>query len=200
MPSKWDERYRAHEYFYGTEPNAYLWQQTGRMTAGKPALAICDGEGRNGVWMAQQGMEVVSVDSSAAGLLKAQKLAETRNVSLKTVEADLAGWDWPEKHFNVVAAIYAHFSPHVRQHVHSAICRTMVPGGIVVLEAFSKGQLGRTSGGPKEMDMLYSPEDLSADFKELQILELLEGEVYLEEGKGHQGMGRVVRLLARKAV
>lgn len=194
----WDNRYAADGYVYGTAPNAFLRAQAFRLRPDMRALALADGEGRNGVWLAEQGLEVVSVDQSAVGLEKARRLAETRGVRLATERADLLRWAWPRSGFDVVAAIYAHFPPDERHFVHARAAEALRQGGLLLLEAFHKAQLGRGTGGPKVTEMLYDADILRQDFAGLTILELTEGVILLDEGDGHRGEGAIVRLVARR--
>ena len=189
----WDERFAGDDYAYGTEPNNYLRAQAWRLRPGMTALSVADGEGRNGVWLAGQGLDVSSVDSSAVGLAKAQRLAGDRGVRLTTVQSDLLEWQWGNQAFDLIASIYMHFAPEVRPRMHRAMIDALRPGGLVVLEAFRKRQPGRGTGSP-----VYQPDELRDDFAGLQLLELLAGTVTLDEGSFHRGPAEVVRLLARK--
>ena len=197
---QWDARYAGSHFHYGTEPNAWLRSNGWRFPARGRALAIADGEGRNGVWMAQQGLDVTSLDQSGEGLAKARSLAAQRGVNLDTVQADLADWQWPSSAYDVVASIFVHLPDALRRRTHAAIVETLRPGGLLVLEAFTPLQvaLQRESGGPRDPALLYTEELLRGDFAPLQVLDLLSGETVLDEGPGHRGIGNVVRLLARR--
>lgn len=194
----WDQRYADDHYHYGTAPNAWLISQAWRLPRPGMALALADGEGRNGVWLAQQGLDTTSLDQSAAGLAKAQRLAQQRDVALRTVQADLADWVWPESAYAVIASIYVHLPDALRRRTHAGIARALQPGGWLVLEAFTPEQLACSSGGPRDLALLYTEPMLRADFAGLEVLELLSGEVLLDEGTGHRGPGRVLRVLARR--
>ena len=197
--AQWDQRYAADDYHYGTAPNAWLISQAWRLPRIGNALAVADGEGRNGVWLARQGLETTSLDQSAAGLAKARKLAQRHGVGLHTVQADLGDWAWPESAYAVIASIFVHLPAVLRQRTHAGIVRALQPGGLLVLEAFTPEQLSCTSGGPRDAALLYTAGMLREDFAVLQCLEILSGEVLLDEGPGHRGPGRVVRLLARRS-
>lgn len=199
MMDFWDRKFAGQDYLYGTRPNDFLRGQGWRLGPGMSALAVADGEGRNGVWLAQQGLEVLSVDRSAVGLGKAQALARSRDVCLTTLQADLAEWGWRRAAFDVVVAIFAHFPPELRPRLHRDMAAALRPGGLILLEAFHKRQLGRPSGGPPSAELLYDLDCLRADFAGLDILESLEGRVLFEEGAGHRGEGEVVRLVARRS-
>lgn len=191
----WNARYAEAGFAYGTEPNAFLVSQAGRLRPGMQALAVADGEGRNGVWLAQQGLEVLSVDASEVGLNKARELAADRGVSLRTERAELTDWAWPQAAFDVVVAIYIHFPPAVRARMHRAMFEALRPGGLLILEAFTPEQLNYQSGGPPAVEMLYTADMLRTDFAggEIQLLEATT--TGLAEGKYHRGPAAVVRLV-----
>lgn len=194
----WDERYARRDYVYGTEPNAFLVKQRWRLDRGMEILAVADGEGRNGVWLAQQGMKVMSVDGSPVGLQKALKLALRRGVTLKTACADLLDWAWPQGVFDAVVAIFIHFRPGDRERMHRAMLEAVKPGGLIIMEAFRPEQLDYGTGGPPVRDMLYSADMLRADFAEADILELEEVETELDEGPFHNGLAATVRMVVRR--
>lgn len=194
----WDDRYDRADYAYGTEPNAFLVRQRWRLERGMRILAVADGEGRNGVWLAQQGMKVTSVDASPVGLRKALKLALARGVSLHTACADLRTWDWPVAAFDAVAAVFIHFGPDQRAAMHRAMLEAVRPGGLVLMEAFRPEQLAFASGGPPLREMLYDAATLRSDFAGADILELEEVETDLDEGPFHAGRAATIRLVARR--
>ena len=139
----WNSRYAEPGYAYGTEPNAFLVAQKKYLKPGGKALAVADGEGRNGVWLAQQGLDALSVDASEVGLRKTQELAADRDVAIRTEKADLTTWPWPEQAFDAVVAIYVHFPPEVRARMHRRMFEALKPGGVLILEAFTPAQLNR---------------------------------------------------------
>lgn len=198
MSEFWDSRFAGRDYAYGTEPNAFLAQQRALLRAGTTALAVADGEGRNGVWLAQQGLRVLAVDSSSVGLAKAQQLAHTRGVSLTTELADLLTWQWPQAQYDYVVAIFIHFMPTHREHMHRAMLHALKPGGVLIMEAFHPDQLNYRSGGPPVREMLYTEEMLRADFAGAEILQLEETQTELAEGLYHRGPAAVVRLICRR--
>ncbi len=194
----WEQRYSEEGWAYGTEPNAWLASQRERFGPGQSALVVGDGEGRNGVWLAQQGVEVVSVDQSAAGLRKAQALAADRGVTIETVCADLTTWDWPRDRFDWVVIIYVHFPPEVRAAIHQRCLQALKPGGEILLEGFTPDQLNYSSGGPPVKAMLYTRDMLLDDFQAGEILDLEECIECLNEGKYHVGEGAIIRLRVRR--
>lgn len=194
----WDERYAGGGFEFGEAPNEYLLAQSRRFRPGMAALAVGDGEGRNGVWLARQGLAVTSLDWSAVGMAKARDLAAARGVPLETVVADASIWDWPAARFDLVAWIYLHLPPADRSHAAAGCRKALKPGGLLVLECFSPAQQGRRSGGPKLPELLWTREIVEREFAGLEVLELTEGAVRLDEGLRHQGLAEVVRGVLRQ--
>jgi len=197
--SFWDQRFAEPGYKYGTAPNAFLQQHAARLTPGSRVLLPGDGEGRNGVWLAQQGHQVTSADLSAVGLQKASALAAERGVALTTLQVDLADWQPEPGSFDAVVLIFTHLPPSIRAAAHRRLVAGLRFGGLLLQEAFHTGQLQRHSGGPKDAAMLYTPELLAADFAGLLTPVLSwAGEVTLSEGPGHQGPAYVTRWIGCK--
>lgn len=199
MSQFWNERFAADHYIFGTEPNAFLASQHARLRPGMRALAIADGEGRNGVWLAQQGLEVHSVDASSLALAKGRALAAQRGVTLRFEELDLLTWHFPTAQYDLVAGIFFQFAPHPqRLHIIDGIRTATAPGGLVMLEGYTPKQLQYNSGGPKDPAQLWTAALLSEWFSGWEILHLEEREAELSEGTHHVGMSAVVDLVARK--
>ena len=195
----WDQQFSVAGYKYGTEPNAFLRSQVHRLATGSRVLVPGDGEGRNSVWLAAQGHSVLALDASAIGLQKAQTLASSRGVTIETALADLADWQADPASFDAVVLTFVHLPPALRASAHRRLAAALRPGGLLVLEAFHPSQLGRSSGGPKQIDMLYALADLRSDFAGL-LDELMaeECEVLLDEEPGHQGKARVTRYIGQR--
>lgn len=194
----WDQRYAEEGYAYGTEVNEFLKSQAHLLKPGARVLAVGDGEGRNGVWLAEQGMQVVSVDYSQAGLAKAREMAAARDVPLETLCVDLFHWDWPVQAFDLIVVVFVHFPPQHRLAMHQAMYTALQPGGLIIMEAFTKDQLAYSSGGPPVAEMLYTPQMMREDFAQGEIVLLDERITSLVEGKYHSGDGAVLRLIVRK--
>lgn len=194
----WDDRYGSGDFQFGEAPNRYLEELRPWLRPGMRALALGDGEGRNGVWLAQQGLAVTSLDWSPVGMAKAAQLADRSKVALRTVVADAAAWDYPDAGFDLVAWIYLHLPPADRAAAAQGVLRALAPGGLLALECFTPAQQGRRSGGPKMPELLWSRAVVEELFGTLEVLELLEGTVHLDEGPRHQGRAEVVRALLRK--
>ena len=193
----WDSRYAADEaeYVYGIEPNDFLAASVTDLPKGN-VLCLADGEGRNGVYLASLGHTVTSVDLSAAGLVKAAKLAEENGVALETVVADLADFEFGENRWDLIVSIFAHTPPLIRRRVHAAIADALRPGGAFVLEAFTPDQIGRGTGGPPVAEMMMTLVGLRS---ELEGMTIQAGEELVRpvlEGVLHTGDGAVVQIIA----
>lgn len=204
MREFWNQKFSGEAYKYGERPNAFLAEQSPRYwQQGAKVLVPGDGEGRNGVWLAEQGYEVTSLDCSDVGLAKARDLAQRRGVSMKTVLADLTVWSPPACAFDGVAVAYLHLTSAQRPAIMGALLRALKPQGVFILEAFHPNQLGLTSGGPKDVDMLYTLEALRADAaasgRAGQELLGEACETNLDEGPFHQGLARVTRWIWQAA-
>lgn len=197
--SIWNERYAGEGFFYGTEPNAFLVSQKALLKPGMRCLAVADGEGRNGVWLAEQGLEVLSVDSSHVAQAKAKKLAQQRGVAMAFEQVDLLQWDWGESDFDVVVAIFIQFvtSPE-REQMFAAIKRCLKPGGLLLLQGYTPRQLEYRTGGPSQAENLYTEAMLRKAFADMDIVQLREHDSVIREGTGHSGMSALIELVARK--
>ena len=197
----WDTRYSTADYAYGVEPNRYFQQCLDRIPTPGRLLLLAEGEGRNAVYAAQKGWAVTAVDFSVKAKEKAMALAAEKGVTLDYVVADIRHFDDVEgAPWDAIALIYAHFEPEMRTAVHQKCIEAVRPGGSIILEAFNRHQLSRTSGGPKHIDMLYAKTMLQTDFAALDALELLEATVFLDEGEGHAGLAEVVRAHFQKPI
>jgi cyclopropane fatty-acyl-phospholipid synthase-like methyltransferase len=197
--ARWNARFAGADYLFGTTPNAFLVSQRDRLKPGQRALAVADGEGRNGVWLAQQGLDVLSVDFSPVALEKAAALAAARGVALRTECADLAAWDWGPSRFDVVAAIFIQFAaPPVRALIFRRMQEVLKPGGLLMLEGYRPKQLEYKTGGPSQAENLYTAELLRTAFADMTILHLAEYDADVDEGSGHKGTSALIDLVARK--
>lgn len=192
----WNERYAGEEFAYGTEPNSFLVENAGLLTG--PVLSLAEGEGRNAVFLASLGLDVLGVDGSEVGLAKAQKLAASRGLAIKTEVADLATYDPPENHYGSVISISAHLSSKSRNRLYRLVERSLKPGGVILLEAYTKSQISRNTGGPKDPDMLMDLAELEKQFPNCDPILSREIEREVIEGKFHTGLASVVQFIARK--
>ena len=194
----WDERFAQAEPVYGEQPNAYLRAQAPRLNPGCKILVPGDGYGRNGLWLATQDFQVTTVDLSPVGVERARKSAQAAGLAMTIEEADLATWTWPVGKFDAVASIFLHLPPDLRPQIHGRMLAALKPGGLLIIEAFTPAQLQHSSGGPKQLELLYTAEILRNDFARAEVLELLEVEIDLDEGRLHRGPAAVVRGVFRK--
>jgi 2-polyprenyl-3-methyl-5-hydroxy-6-metoxy-1,4-benzoquinol methylase len=193
----WDVRYSDSEYAYGTQPNVYFKSFIDSNSPGK-ILLPGEGEGRNAIYAAMKGWEVFAVDQSQAGMDKAKKLAEIHNVNINYQIQELSSFEQDVDTYDAIALIFLHLPPQIRVYIHQNLIRLLKPDGLLLIEAFSKAQLGRNTGGPPVLEMLYSENILINDFGDLNILELYELIEEYNEGPYHQGEAAVVRMIARK--
>ncbi len=199
MSQFWNERFAAEHYIFGTEPNAFLASQVGRLRPGMRALAVADGEGRNGVWLARQGLDVHAVDASSVALAKAKTLADTHGVTVRFEEVDLLAWTFPTAAYDVVVGIFFQFAPHPqRLHIIDGIKQAVVPGGEVILQGYSPRQIAYGTGGPKDPAQLWTRELLEAWFAGWDLIHLVEHDVELREGTHHVGRSAVIEMVARR--
>jgi SAM-dependent methyltransferase len=193
----WDERYSKPGFAYGTAPNEFIASVAGMIPSGK-VLSLAEGEGRNAVYLASLGYQVTGVDGSEVGLRKAVKLAAGRGVAITTIHADLSTFEIGVEQWDGIIACFCHVPPALRIRLHQAAVQGLKPGGVFVLEAFSKEQLAYGTGGPPSLDMLMSLEELKHELAGLEFVHAVQVEREVREGSGHTGLASVVQVLARK--
>ncbi|MFI4986804.1 MAG: SAM-dependent methyltransferase [Alphaproteobacteria bacterium] len=195
----WNQRFAADGYLFGKEPNRFVAAHAHLLQPGQKLLAIADGEGRNGVWLAERGLEVHAIDFSPNALAKARLLAAERKVTLAIEEADLARWSWPTQHFDAVLAVFIQFAgPSLRETIFAGIKKSLKPGGLLLLHGYRPEQLAYRTGGPPDVEKLYSEELLRASFADMDVLELRSYDETIHEGSGHNGPSALIDLVARK--
>jgi SAM-dependent methyltransferase len=193
----WDKRYSEEAFAYGREPNQYFKQKIDELKPGK-LLLPGEGQGRNAVYTAKLGWQVTAIDLSNAAKRRALEFAKQNNVKIQYYVTPLEEFDFPENEFDAAALVFTHFPPEKRSTIHSLIIKSLKTGGKLIIEAFSKKQIGNTSGGPKDLASLYSIDELKEDFKNLKIIESTETQVELDEGPYHQGKADVIRMVIEK--
>jgi len=189
----WNDRYLDEEFIYGTEPNAFLAEHSSKLAG--PVLSLAEGEGRNAVFLSSLGLQVHGVDGSSVGLAKARRLAQLRGVDIQTEVADLATYKPATNFYGSVISISAHLPSIIRNQLYPLIERCLMPDGLLLLEAYSENQLCRTTGGPKDSDMLMTVSKIEHEFQNLEPIILREVEREVHEGKHHTGLASVVQFI-----
>ena len=197
MKEFWNDRYSAEDFVYGKEPNEFFKSEIDKLPAGN-LLLPSEGEGRNAVYAAKLSWTVDAFDQSEKGKEKCEALAKENNVTVNYTIADAVEIQLEEDKYDMIAFIFAHYPSSIRKQVHQKCIKALKPGGLLLLEAFNPLQLNNQSGGPKDIDMLYTAELLKSDFGDLNVRLLEELSTVLSEGKHHSGKGDVVRMLATK--
>lgn len=194
----WNERYVGHDLVYGDQPNAFLAQMAGRFPSRGQALDIGAGEGRNALFLASVGLDVLAVDQSSVGMQKAQRLAGERGLTLRTQAVDLRDFDAGPNSFDVVSSVFVHLPAELRAAVHQRVRSWLKPGGRFVLEAYAPDQIQRDTGGPKDPLLLAPLDVIVAELDGLEIEHQAALVREVSEGKFHTGEASVVQILARK--
>lgn len=193
----WDKRYSKAEYLYGKEPNDFLVQAAPQIPPG-PVLCLAEGEGRNAVYLAEHGYSVTAVDASVVGLEKAQHLARERGVGITTHVLDLADFEIQPDYWSGIVSIFCHLPPLLRETVHRRCVAGLMPGGVLVLEAYTPQQLKLKTGGPPTASLMMQLDDLLKELQGLEFLHAVEVERHLAEGTQHNGPSAVVQIVAVK--
>jgi SAM-dependent methyltransferase len=197
--ARWQSRYSAPEYLFGKAPNYFLASCKALLPKSGKALAVADGEARNGVWLAEQGLDVVSIDFSEAAQGKAAALANERGVKIALEHTDVHAWDYPPDAFDVVVEIFTQFSaPAERALKWAGMRRTLKPGGLLIIQGYTPKQLQYGTGGPKEIENLYTRTMLEQTFGDYRDIKIVEEEREMHEGSAHGGMSAVIALTGRK--
>ncbi|HEX5675410.1 MAG TPA: class I SAM-dependent methyltransferase [Azonexus sp.] len=197
----WSARYRdaGDDYLFGTAPNKFLASQVERFGAGMSVLSVADGEGRNSVWLAEQGCAVTATEISPVALEKAAKLARGRHVAVDFVQVDILDWAWPNEAFDAVVGIFIQFAgPAERLRQLAGMKQAVKPGGLLFLQGYTPKQLEYRTGGPSAVENLYTEALLRETFADWEIVLLHEHEDLMEEGSAHAGRSALIDLVARK--
>lgn len=205
MKEFWDERYAAKEYVYGTEPSVFFKNVLTEFHLKGKMLLPGEGEGRNAVYAAKTGLEVTAFDQSKEGQKKALKLAKSNNVKIMYLLGGMEEVKFAESSFDAIALSFVHFPPQLRSSYHKQLVKLLKKDGLMILEGFSKRQfeffkLNPNAGGPKNLDLLYSQEEIKDDFSQFKILKIEERILNLNEGTYHQGESAVIRFIGRKNI
>jgi len=192
----WNPKFETEEYIFGTEANSFIKAAIPPARAGQTAYAPADGEGRNGVYLAEIGYQVTTTDIADKAVAKAKALAQSRGVSIHAMVGDIMAD--PPGQFDVVIVSFMHFRPDDHRHFVAHLHKALALGGLLAFEGYSLDQIPLTSGGPKSPDMLYTREQIESDFADLDILLIQDAKRRLNEGPRHQGEAATIQLIARK--
>jgi len=197
--ARWEQRFGIDEYHFGEDPSGYLASKAPVLAKDGRALSIADGEGRNSVWLAEQGLQVDAFDFSPNGVKKAQRLARARGVRVNTSVSEVFQWNWTPNAYDVVAAIFIQFlAPPERERLFALIKTTLKPGGLLILQGYRVEQLKYGTGGPSQPENLYTEEMIREALGDMDILEIISWDEELQEGTAHAGMSALMGIVARK--
>jgi 2-polyprenyl-3-methyl-5-hydroxy-6-metoxy-1,4-benzoquinol methylase len=197
----WNTRYAIRDYLFGESPNAFLQRQAHWLPHGGSVLCVADGEGRNSVWLAEQGFDVTAFDFAENAVVKARALAKRRNVQVGHGVADMAQWTWAEDAYDALVAIFIQFlPPETRDAMFERMKAVVRPGGVFLLEGYRPEQVDYKTGGPPRREHMYTRAWLEARFTGWKIELLEEYDTEIREGTAHGGMSALIDLVARKPV
>lgn len=196
----WEERYAASEdYVFGKEPARFLVEHSAYLLPGQTAVSVADGEGRNSVYMAQNGLKVTALEFAPTAIARARELASTHGVEVDFQQADVLTRTWERDAYDLVVGIFIQFAgPAERKIQFDGMKQATRPGGFILLHGYTPEQLAYGTGGPPFAENMYTEEQLRADFKGWDIVECNAYEREVQEGRGHSGMSALIDFVARK--
>jgi len=195
----WNARFAGDDYLFGEAPNGFLQREAGRLPPGARVLCVADGEGRNSVWLAQQGHAVTAFDFAPNAVVKAQRLAAARGVAVEHALGDLYTWPWTAVQYDAVVAVFIQFvPPEKRTAVFADMRAAVAPGGLLLLEGYRPEQVDYGTGGPPRREHMYTREWLAQEFRDWDVLLLDAYDADVREGRGHSGMSALIDLVARR--
>jgi SAM-dependent methyltransferase len=195
----WNRRFEDDAYIFGSEPNVWLRAHAHAWQSGQRVLCVADGEGRNSVWLARQGLQVDAFDIASVGVAKARRLAAQQGVSVNFAVSDCDAYPWALDHYDGVAAIFVQFAdPAMRERLFANIKRCLKPGGTLLLQGYTLRQLDYQTGGPPLLSHLYTEALLRESFADFELIELQDYEAELSEGERHSGRSALIGLVARR--
>jgi len=198
MVNHWNTSFQTEDYVYGREPNVFLTEFQKKVKTSGDALAIAEGEGRNAVYLAEQGMKVTAWDYAESGLAKTKGLAEERDVVVSTELVDLNEAIWEKDKWDEIVCIFGHLPTALRQKTLQGVKEAVKPGGYFLTEVYSHYQFPYKSGGPQNLDFLYKPEEFLKTFADWRIVHFFMGEVVRHEGELHNGLSHVIQFVGQK--
>ncbi|MED4532773.1 methyltransferase domain-containing protein [Metabacillus fastidiosus] len=196
--NQWDTRFQNETFVYGTEPNIFLAEMQKKLQLSGEVLAIAEGEGRNAVFLAEQGMNVTAWDYAKSGLNKTEKLAKHREVTVRTELVDLNEAKWEKERWDEIVCVFGHFPKKLREKTLQGVKEAVKQGGYFITEVYSTYQIPYKSGGPQDVELLYSPEEFLQIFSDWRIVHFFIGEVTRHEGELHNGLSHVIQFVGQK--
>lgn len=194
----WEERFATQDYVFGKDPARFIVEHASYLTPGMTALSVADGEGRNSVYLAEQGLTVTALEFAPSAIRKARLLAAERGVSVEFQNVDVLQHDWPDQ-FDLVVGIFIQFvGPQQRAELFKGMMDSVLPGGLLMLHGYTPEQLVHGTGGPPFAENMYTEAALRETFDGWDILECRAYEREVQEGRGHIGMSALIDLVARK--
>jgi hypothetical protein len=195
----WNARFDRDDYLFGEAPNAFVRNQAARIPHGASVLCVADGEGRNSVWLAEQGMQVTAFDFAPNAVAKAARLAQRRGVAVDGHEADMFSWPWAATQYDAVVAVFIQFlAPDQRDAMFANMQSTVVSGGLFLLEGYRPEQVDYGTGGPPRRDHMYTRDWLERVFAGWEIVLIDAYDAEIAEGHAHSGKSALIDLVARK--
>jgi cyclopropane fatty-acyl-phospholipid synthase-like methyltransferase len=198
--NQWNSRFQEETYVYGKEPNVFLEEIQKKLRLSGDVLSIAEGEGRNAVFLAEQGMNVTAWDYAESGLDKTKKLASERGVKIHTQLVDLNEASWKSDQWDEIVCIFGHFSEELRKKTLLGVRESVKPSGYFITEVYSQKQIPYNSGGPRELNFLYKPEEFWQTFADWRIFHFFMGEVVRHEGALHNGLSHVIQFVGQKPI
>lgn len=197
----WNERYAGQDYLFGTRPAEFVVRHAGLLRPGMSILSVADGEGRNSVWLAEQGLRVTAMDGAPNAVDKARRLAAERGVQVDFNVADITTWDWEARPYDAVLGVFIQFAPPpLRDAIFAGMRRAVKPGGLVMLHGYAPRQVGYGTGGPACADNMYTDAILRQAFDGFEVLTLTDYDAEISEGTGHSGLSALVDCILRRPV
>lgn len=196
----WEERFSKPGYLFGTEPVPFLLKHQGRFAPGQRVLSIAEGEGRNAVHLARQGLEVTGVEFAPSAVAKAKELAVRNDVTPQFLQADLFEWDWPEAEYDIVIGLFFQFvGPEARDVIWRNMLRAVKPGGLVMIHGYTPDQIALGTGGPPNAENMYTTDSFDAVFAGCDVLVCEEYLAEQRSGSAHVGMSALIDFIVRKS-
>ena len=195
----WNARYAIPDYLFGEAPNEFLVRAASQIKPRGTVLCVADGEGRNSVWLAEQGFVVTAFDFASNAVEKARELAARRGASVDHRLSDLEHWDFESTRYDAIVAIFIQFlAPETRDAMFEGMQSVVLPGGVFVLEGYRPEQVDYATGGPPRRDHMYTREWIEARFAGWEILSLDLYDAEIREGRAHSGMSALIDMVARR--